>query len=210
MNLACAGTLAVMVAALPVPAAGQTGVGVLGYGSFGIATLAAGDTFDAVAGTTSAPVFGGGAQLTGLWRGLFADVALFQLSLDGERVFVDDEGTVFELGIPLEVRMRPVDIAAGWRFAVGRVSPFAGAGVTFMSYEETSDFAAAGDDVSEGAAGMLLLGGVDVRVWRWFQAGGELRYRRVPGILGEGGVSAAFGDDDAGGFSAAVRISVGR
>jgi hypothetical protein len=51
---------------------------------------------------------------------------------------------------------------------------------------------------------------VDVRVWRWISAGGEFRWRRVRGILGEGGVSAEFGEDDAGGFNAGVRISIGR
>lgn len=210
MNLLRALTLAGIAAALPVSAAAQARVGVRGYGSFGTTTLAAADTFDAVADTTSASVYGGGAQVTDIWRGVFADVGVSQLSLDGERVFIGDDGTVFELGIPLEVTMRPIDVAAGWRFGFGRVAPYVGAGVTYLSYEETSDFAEAGEDVDESGTGALVLGGVDVRVWRWIHAGGEVRYRRVAGILGEGGVSSHFGEDDAGGISAAVRISIGR
>ncbi len=210
MNVLSVLTLAGLAAALPAAVSAQTGVGVRGYGSFGSTTLAATDTFDAVADTTSASVFGGGAQVTNIWRSVFADVAVSRLTLDGERVFIGDDGTVFELGIPLEVTMRPIDIAAGWRFGFGRVAPYVGAGVTFLSYEETSDFSEAGEDVDESGTGALVLGGVDVLVWRWIHAGGEVRYRRVNGILGEGGVSSQFGEDDAGGISAAVRISIGR
>lgn len=210
MNVLRVLALAGLAAALPAAVSAQTGVGFRGYGSFGSTTLAATDTFDAVAGTASPSVFGGGAQVTNLWRGVFADIGVSHLSLDGERVFIGEDGTVFELGIPLEVTMRPIDIAAGWRFGLGRVAPYVGAGVTFLSYEETSDFSEAGEDVDESGSGALVLGGVDVLVWRWIHAGGEVRYRRVHGILGEGGVSSHFGEDDAGGISAAVRISIGR
>lgn len=199
-----------VVLAGPAFASAQSSIAVRGYGSFGTNRLAATETYDAVADTTGAVIFGGGAQVTGLWRGLFADVAVSQLSVDGERVFIDDAGTVFELGVPLEVTQRPIDVAAGWRFTFGRVSPYAGAGITYLSYEETSEFSDAGEDVSESGAGALVLGGVDVLVWRWIHAGGEVRYRRVTGILGESGVSSHFGEDDAGGISAAVRISIGR
>ena len=193
------------------PAPALEPIGIRGYALAGMAALAARETFDAVAGARSRPAFGGGVQITNLWRRLFADVGASVVSFDGGRVFVDD-GRVFELGIPLEVTLRHLDVAGGWRltFARGRISPYAGAGLTWLQYEETSAFAQPGDDVREGGAGALVLGGVDIRLWQWLHAGGELRYRRVGGILGEGGASAAFGEDDAGGVAAAVRISVGR
>ena len=193
------------------PAPPREPVGFRGYAVLGMATLTAVDTFDALAGTRSRQTFGGGVQVTNLWRRLFADVGASVVSLDGERIFIDD-GEVFDLGIPLEITMRPIDIAGGWRFtyARGRVSPYVGAGLTYLQYEETSEFSESGDDISEGKAGPLLLGGVDVHLWQWLHAGGELRYRRIGGILGDGGASAAFGEDDAGGVSVAVRISVGR
>lgn len=193
------------------PASPQPRLGARAYVSFGSLTLTATDTFDAVADTHSRPVFGGGVQVTSIWKGVFADVGVSQLTIDGERVFVSNN-QVFKLGIPLEITMRPVDLAAGWRFRFGngRVMPYAGAGLTYLTYEETSDFAQADEDVSESKTGPLVLGGVDVQVWRWISAGGELRWRRVNGILGEGGASAAFDEDDAGGFSAGVRISIGR
>jgi len=189
----------------------QPRIGLRGYVTFGSTTLAATDTFDAVADTHSRSTFGGGVQVTYIWKGVFADVGASQLSLDGQRVFVSN-GQIFELGIPLEIKMRPVDIAAGWRFRFsrGRISPYAGAGLTYLTYEETSDFADADENVDESKTGPLVLGGVDVQIWRWISAGGELRWRRVSGILGEGGVSAEFDEDDAGGYSAALRISIGR
>jgi hypothetical protein len=195
----------------PRPVVSQQRIGLRGYVTFGSTTLAASDTFEAVAGTRRRGALGGGGQVTGLWKGVFADVAGSQMSLDGERVFVDG-GRVFKLGIPLEITLRPVDVAAGWRFRLlrDRLFPYAGVGLTYLHYEETSQFAAGGEDVSEGKAGPLFIGGADVRLWRWISAGGELRWRRVTGILGGGGASGEFGEDDAGGVNVAMRISVGR
>jgi hypothetical protein len=190
------------------PAPVQPRIGFRGYVTFGTARLAANDTFEAVAEPQSRAI-AGGVQVTNIWKNAFADVGGSQLSLDGERVFVDNR-RVFELGIPLEVTMRPLDIAGGWRLALmrRRIFPYVGAGFTYVHYEETSEFAGSGENVSESKAGPLVIGGVDVNVWRWLSAGGEFRWRRVRGILGERGVSAEFGEDDAGGFNAGVRISV--
>lgn len=184
--------------------------GIRGYLVFGASTLEAQETFEAVAGTHTRSIVGGGAQVTRIWKDVFADVAGSQLSLDGERVFVDNR-RVFKLGIPLEVTMRPVDLAAGWRFRImrGRVLPYGGAGMSYVQYKETSDFADGSENVSESSVGPLVLGGVEVRVWRWIAAGGEFRWRRLRGILGERGASAEFGEDDVGGVNAGVRISIG-
>jgi hypothetical protein len=190
------------------PAPVQPRIGFRGYITFGTARLAAKDTFEAVAEPRSGAI-GGGVQVTNIWKNAFADVGGSQLSLDGERVFVDN-GRVFALGIPLEVRMRPFDIAGGWRLALmrGRIFPYVGAGLTYVQYVETSEFAGSGENVSESKAGPLVVGGVDVRVWHWISAGGDFRWRRVRGILGERGVSADFGEDNAGGFNAGVRLSM--
>lgn len=200
--------LAAAIAASPASAAAQSGPAVRGYFSLGSTSLAAAQTFEAVSGTSRGQHAGGGVRVT-VWRGLFADVGASRLELSGERVFVHD-GEVFELGIPLTVTMRPLDVAAGWRVILGRISPYAAAGVTYLTYEETAEFGETGDEVRETRPGPLALGGVDVEIWRWLHAGAELRYRQVKKILGAGGVSAGFGEDDAGGFAAAVRISVGR
>ena len=105
--------------------------------------------------------------------------------------------------------MRPLDIAAGWRLD-GRISPYVGAGLSRISYEETSQFATADENVDESGTGLLVQGGVDVSVTRWLHLGGEARYRNVKAALGAAGVSAIFGEDSIGGFSASFRLSLGR
>ena len=39
---------------------------------------------------------------------------------------------------------------------------------------------------------------------------GDVRYRQVSGVLGEGGASAAFDEDQLGGFGVAVKLMIGR
>lgn len=187
----------------------QQALSVRGYVTYGSTVFSSADTFEAITGESSKTGIGGGATVVGIWRGLFADVGISHQELDGQRVFVDD-GTIYPLGIPVTIRMRPVDVAGGWRLLFGRLSPYAGAGVTFIDYEETGDFAGPGDDVSESKSGALFLTGVDVAVIRWIHAGAELRYRAVKGVLGDGGVSGIYGEDQLGGYSFAVRISLGR
>ena len=185
------------------------GIGFKAYGTFGSTSFAATDTFKAVAGSSTHRNFGGGAAVTGLWRGLFVDVGLSQTKVDGQRVFVDGV-TVYELGIPLEITVTPIDVAAGWRVISGRLSTFLGGGVTSLQYEETSAFADPNENVNARKSGGLFLLGVDLDVVRFVSVGGDLRYRMVKGILGEGGASQVFGEDQVGGLSAAIRVSVGR
>ena len=193
------------VLAAPVLAHAQSATGRV-YVTVGTTLMTSSETFEAVAGTSRITVVGVGGAVS--WQSVFIDVAVSKGTLDAQRVFVlDDE--VFDLGIPLEISVRPVDIAGGWRGTSGRLSSYAGVGVTFLTYEETADFADPGDDVSERASGWLLLGGVDVSILPWLHAGGEVRYRAVTGVLGEGGVSEAFGEDSLGGTAVAVRVSVG-
>jgi hypothetical protein len=190
-------------------ASAQSAVGARGYFTYGAVIFSAGETLDAVAGKHNAASIGGGGSVTGLWHGLFVDVALSQQILDGERVFIA-EGEVFPLGIPLKVRFRPLDVAIGWRTTLKRYSPYGGIGLSRISYAETSDFAAGSDNVSAERNGALAMGGVDVPVWRWVHVGGEVRYRWVKGIPGEGGVADEFNENRLGGLSAAARVSVGR
>jgi opacity protein-like surface antigen len=192
-----------------VPAVAQTGPSPRGYLTFGSTTLGASHTFEAVAGTDHDIGVSIGGSVVRLWRGVFAEVAWSQQKITGQRVFVN-QGTVYGLGVPLTITMRPVDVAAGWRVQAGRMSPYGGAGVSFLSYKETDPFAAAGETVETSHVGPVVMGGVDFAVWRWILVGGEVRYRRVSGILGGGGVSQSFGEDTLGGVSAAVRLSVGR
>ena len=77
---------------------------------------------------------------------------------DGERVFITGS-EVFPLGIPLKIKITPVDLVGGYRSpAVGRLVTYGGAGVTFVEYEETSDFSADDENVKEDGVGFVLMG----------------------------------------------------
>ena len=98
------------------------------YGTYIGTRFAASDTLEAVGSASILGNFGGGGTLTGLWRGLFVDVGFSQAKTDGERVFIDNDGTVFPLGIPLQVKVQSLDVAGGWRVTTGRLSPTSAAG----------------------------------------------------------------------------------
>lgn len=185
--------------------------GVRGFGLFGVNYFAASDTFEAVLGSRSGGILGGGVQVA-FPIGLYAEVGAWRFSKDGERVFVGPDDDVFPLGIPTTVKVTPLELTGGWRFArlSRHVVPYAGAGVNWYRYEETADFADAGDDVDERFTGYHLVGGVEVHLLRWLHASGEVAWSRVPDALGTGGASAAFDEDDLGGTSLRVKILVGR
>jgi hypothetical protein len=208
-TIALALTLGLSCVLAAEPATAQTTLGVSGYFTGGSVLLSASDSFDAVAQSSRTLTLGAGATVTDVWRRLFVDVAVSRQTLDGQRVFVSG-GTVFPLGIPWRATFTPVDVAAGWRAPAGRVVPYAGVGVSIVSYTERSDFAQQGDDVSERKTGAVILGGADVPVTPWLRVGGEVRYRIVKSVLGAGGVSEVFGEDDLGGLATAVRVTVGR
>lgn len=199
----------VMLIGVTLPASAQQ-LGIRGLVSFGAVRMDASDSFDAIFGTSTLSEVGGGVQVTNVWRGVFAEVTAGRSKKSGERAFVHD-GTVFPLGIDLDATIIPLDIVAGYRFnRSGRFIPYVGGGYTSVVYRETSPFAESGDDVDDRHAGFVALGGVEVRTLRWLQVRGEARYRRVPDALGNGGVSAAFGEDSLGGLRFGVLVGIGR
>jgi hypothetical protein len=192
-------------------AASAQAVDIKGYGMVGGMNFDAADSFDAVFGTSSGTIFGGGAEVGLPWGGLYVGVGAWRFSDDGERVFVSGS-EVFRLGIPLSVEITPVEITGGWRFKNiwARLVPYAGAGWSSYAYKETSDFADAGEDVDERYNGWHILGGAEFRVTRWLGIGGEIAFSSVPDALGAGGASEAFDETNLGGTSYRLKISVGR
>jgi hypothetical protein len=186
-------------------------IGFRGFGTVTVDKMTASDSFKAVTGEDTTVFWGGGAQVTNLWRGLFAEVAFEFASKDGERVFVGSDDEVFQLGIPLEIKMMPVDIVGGWRTPIANNTLAYGAGgISFLTYEETSDFAEADENVDENFNGFVLFGGIEYRATQWVHVRGEVRYRRFGDAIGAGGVSAAFEEDDLGSFGFALKVAVGR
>ena len=196
-------------AAKPAPGPGMR------WRVFGVATnewFQASRSFEAVYNSTSAPAFGGGFDvLSG--RHLFLQGEVVYLQRSGERVFVfEDE--VFPLGIDQKLKLTTLAINGGYRFGrpASRITPYLGAGVVVAFYSERATGTTGGEDdsVSENGAGGQGLGGVEFRISRWVAAAVEGRYRYIPGIIGDAGVSREFSEDNLGGGSVAVKIVFGR
>jgi opacity protein-like surface antigen len=201
----------VSLAAFPTAAAAQQW-SVRGFFDAGAEAFTAKDSFEAVLGSATGTVFGGGAEVTAP-GGFFAGVRLSQFRQSGERVFVF-EGETFRLGIETTVTIQPFEITGGYRFGNrnARVVPYAGGGLGWHRFQETSEFAEDDENVDERFRGYHVLGGADVRVTRWFRVGGEAQWTTVPDALGQdpNSVSAAFEETNLGGAAFRVRVVVGR
>ncbi len=181
------------------------------FGTAAYEMFQASNSFEAVYGGASAPAFGGGLDL--ISGHFFVQGEVTYLRRTGERVFVF-EGDVFPLGIGQRLRLTTLGINGGYRFGKpsSRITPYLGAGVVVAFYNEEATAAGGLDDdtVSENGTGGQALGGVEFRVARWVSVAVEGRYRYIPGVLGEAGVSKEFGEDNLGGGSVAVKLVFGR
>ena len=177
---------------------------------FGRINFTAADSFDAIFGESSGPIFGGGVRIS--QGGMFLDVGAWQYSADGERAFVAGN-TVFPLGIPIEVTVTPIEFSGGWRFRIRKMpklTPYAAGGWTLMRYQETSEFSSEDEDVDETFNGFHLFGGVEYKITRWFGVAGEASWTTVANALGDAGVSEAFDETDLGGTTLRFKITIGR
>ncbi len=175
-------------------------------------SFAASESFDAILGTTSGPIFGGGATVGLPLGGLFVDLGAWRYSGSGERALVLD-GQVIPLGIPLDVTMVPIEISVGWKFrlrSLPKLVPYVAGGYTSFGYQETSSFAGSGEDVDDRFGGYHLRGGAEFKVMRWLGVAGEFAWTTIADAIGSGGVSKAFNENDLGGTSVRARITVGR
>lgn len=186
--------------------------GTRGIIEVGATMFTASNSFEAILGTATGTVFGGGGELI-LPQQVFASVRVSRFQRSGERAFVF-EGETFGLGIDTTVRVTPIEVTGGYRFGDlnRRLVPYVGTGIGWHRYQETSEFADDDENVRETFQGYHLLGGAELRVTRWFGVGGEFQWTTVPDALGQdpNGVSAAFEETNLGGTAFRVRFVVGR
>ena len=177
------------------------------FGFLDVERMAASQSFDTVVGTSTLFGFGGGVDITGLSDGLFVRAALSLMSKSGTR----SDGSQFANGIAVNVRMVPIDLAAGWRFnhivAGNSITPYVGGGALLLHYSEVTPSGSTGDNVSQFSVGYEGFGGVDVRVSPVLTIAPEVSYRAVPNAIGKGGVSQDFNETNLGGL--AFRITIG-
>jgi len=182
--------------------------GIRGYGEGAYQWFTANDSFKAIFDTPGGFFYGGGAQV--YFGPIYVDVGVSRFEKTGERAFVF-EGDVHRVGIPDRITMTPVVVTAGYRFpANARTVPYVGGGVGTLEFEETSDFADPGEDVSERFTSYHAVAGVEYAATRWLFVSGELRHAAVPDALGAPGISAEFDESDLGGLSVAVKVLIGR
>jgi hypothetical protein len=198
--------------ATPRPAGQLRGIDIGGYAMFGNITFTAVDSFEAILGTSSGPIVGGGARVGLPWGGLFVDVGAWRFEDHGERAFIFD-GEAISLGIPVTVTIIPIEFSAGWRFRFSRLPkflPYAAGGLTSLKYRETSDFSTPAEDVDETFNGYHVLGGAEYKIFRWLGIAGEASWTTVPDAIGEAGVSDHFNETDLGGKTFRFKITIGR
>jgi opacity protein-like surface antigen len=194
-------TIGVLAAGLVLSAAAPSRAGELAVeGHVGYFSMAATRSAEAVFGSAGGFTFGGAVRYD-VWRGAFVSAGVRTFSKEGERVFLAGPGApVQKLGFPLSLRLTPIQLLAGYRFRRGQlVAPYAGVGVAVTSYSETSQVAGESFDLDGTETGLLGVAGVELGRGR-LRGGLELGYSAVSGVLGLGGVSQVYGEDDLGGL----------
>ena len=190
------------------------------FGTAGLFTATAEDTFDAILDTRSGTDVGVGAQVawqSGMLRGLFVEFDASRFEETGERVFVH-EGEVFPLGIPLtdrpdaRSRSRRAIVSTQVRRTARRCGRLAlrllrrrrrRLGRLLRDGRRRRDRATASLPGTSWAASTSRCGR------RLQDRRGGARTAGCPDGLGAGGVSDAFNETDLGGSTFRVRIGVG-
>lgn len=180
-----------------------------GYVVFSRQQFAAEKTFDAIFGDASGSFRGFGADVV-LARNVFIELGWSFFEKTGERVFLFNN-TVYKLGIPLTISVKPFEVAGGYRVtAWRRVVPYGGIGIESARYEETSDFAATGDNVSVSGSGVVFVGGAEVRLARLIGVSADIHHASLKDIIGKAGISKEYREDNLGGTAVRFRIIIGR
>jgi hypothetical protein len=195
---------------LAAPAQAQVDVRLRGFADIGARTFMASDSFKSILGSARGFVFGAGIEADLPWR-TFVSLRASRFSKTGERLFLFNYEE-FSLGIPTTITVTPIELTGGYRHDEGRrIVPYAGLGIGWHGYRETSDFSGWQDNVKQRFVGFHLLGGAQLRLTRWIGAAGELQWATVPDALGEdpNGVSREFREDNLGGTTFRLKLVIG-
>lgn len=206
-----AATMILAATALASSAEAQTEFMLRGFGDVGSTTFTSEKSFDAVLGSASGRVLGGGVEAV-LPQRVFVNLRASRFREVGQRVFLFN-GEQFDLGIPTTITVTPVELTGGYRFDFGwRLVPYGGAGLGWHRYEETSRFAHGSENVDERFTGYHVVAGAEFRLARWIGAAAEAQWATVPDALGDdpNGVSHEFNESDLGGVTFRLKVVVGR
>jgi hypothetical protein len=194
---------------LLLPAAASAQVTVRGFADAGFMAFSATDSFKAILGKSSGPLYGGGIEFGD--RQFFLSLGARRFSREGHRVFVF-ENQVFTLNVNDKVTVTPVDLTFGYRFRSHGLVPFAGGGVSWSRFMEASDHATSDENVKHTYHGGHIMGGAEVPLQRWLAAAVDAQWSAVPDDFDEAATSVAklYDEHDLGGFTVRARIIFGR
>src|SRR4051812_15388077 len=116
------------------------------FGDAGLEVFSAKNSFKAIFGKPSMPLFGGGLEL-GVPRRFFISIGAARVHRTGHRVFVF-QNQVFTLNEAADVTITPLDVTFGYRFRSTGLVPYVGAGGGWLRYKETSPHVVAGDSIT--------------------------------------------------------------
>jgi opacity protein-like surface antigen len=203
--------LAAAVGLILLAGPGVSDAQVRGFADVGFTRFNAANSFDAVLGSPGGIVFGGGVEVD-LPRGIFLALRASQFRKEGNRVFVfEDE--VFDLNVDTRVTVTPVELSIGYRADRGtRVVPYVAGGIGWHRYRESSDFGGDEENASDSFTGYHALFGTQIRLTRLVGVAGEGAWSTVRNALGDdpNSVAAEFDEHDLGGFTARVKVVIGR
>jgi opacity protein-like surface antigen len=213
-----AGAVAFLLASV-VPSQAQDRISMRGFADAGLTIFTATQSFKAILGSPAGPMFGGGVEV-GLTRNVFVSVRASRFRQTGNRVFVF-QNQVFKLNESDTITVTPLQLSAGYRF-LGRRSarltrpprftPYAGGGVGWYRFSETSAHSTADEDEKTTNTGYHVLAGVEIPIRSWMAAAVDGRWSFVPNAFGDSASSVAsvYDEHNLGGFTLSGRVIVGR
>ncbi len=207
MRAAAALLIALLAAA---PAAAQ-GLSFRPFVMFTEQQFDATQTFEATFGSARQGFWGGGLSITQDDQ-VYLDLSAARFEKTGTRAFFVN-GSAFSTGIAQTVTITPLEMTGGYRFhPAPRIIPTVGGGIGLYRYKQVSEFSTDEENIDTRHVGLVVEGGVEVRLHRWFGVAADAHYTYVPGILGEepGAFSTDAGEKNLGGIAARVKVIVGR
>lgn len=204
---------------LLLPGSSKAQIAVRGFGEAGLTVFTATQSFKAVLGKSSGPVYGGGIEFG--QKQFFFSIDARRFRRTGHRVFVF-ENQVFTLNVKDTVTVTPLDLTVGYRFVSRtpaarfrrppRFVPYAGGGIGWYGYDERSDHATDTEDVKKTSFGYHVLAGAEVPLRRWLGAAVDAQWAAVPNAFGDSATSVAkvYNEHDLGGFTLRAKIIIGR
>lgn len=180
------------------------------FGVFEPQWMSASQSFDAATGSAFTLGYGGGFAVNNAWKKLFFRGGFTFASASGERGFATDDGFASN-GIATSLNLRTIEFGAGWRTPLKKHPKRAlyyGASAILLHYADTSDFAVAGENVSESFTGVGFEVGLDMALGKHTAFSLEGQYRIVPSDPPDNSVRKFYGESDLGGVAIRAMFSI--